>query len=105
MFVYILVHGREEWVLISFGYQHKPKGFGPCFQNISPFLMTMAINNCKFVRNIPGLDAVENRLPVWTVDLKMWRIGQVLFLQTWGQESCLRNRIRKSSLFCFCKCF
>ena len=44
--------------------------------------MTMAINNNKFVRNIPGLDAIENRLPVWTVDLKMWRIGQVLFLQT-----------------------
>ena len=45
------------------------------------------INNSKFVRNIPGWDAVENRLSVWIVDLKIW-VGQEFHLQAWGQGIC-----------------
>ena len=41
------------------------------------------IINSKFVRNIPGWDAIESRLSVSIVDLKIW-VGQEFILQALG---------------------
>ena len=50
-------------------------------------LQRSLINNSKFVRNILGWNAIENRLSVYIVDLKTL-VGQEFLSQTLGQGSC-----------------
>ena len=47
--------------------------------------MTLTINS-KFVWNILGWDAIESRLSVWIMDLKIW-VGQEFLLTLGGREA------------------
>ena len=69
------------------------------------------MNNSKFVWNILGWDAIENRLSVWAVHFKMSVWTRIFFTDVMAGKfllvkcsQALTNWIKKSSLFCFCKC-
>ena len=49
-------------------------------------LQRSLLNNSKFFCNVTDWDAIENRLSVWTEDLKIW-VGQELLLQALRQAS------------------
>ena len=45
----------------------------------SKHLQRFLINSSKFLWNIPGWDAIENKLSVWNVDLKIWVWSRISF--------------------------
>ena len=65
-------------------------------------LQMSLINNSKFVWNIPGWDAIENRLSVWTVDLKIWVRGRKIvigkMLDTIYNIKAVRRKSSRNSL-------
>ena len=105
-FVYVFMHGREEWVLVQVGSQNKhvERPVRPCFQTIFPFLVTMI--SSKIMSPILKYDILIhlNNIVAQMCDLVL----SVNFsLQEEGENLCKNRKVKRLSnayLLCYANC-